>query len=158
MRLRYLGYAGFIAIGMGLAALPVFGAATVTSFPSTMAAFVAIHNLLAGTLTVSGTVSTSPLAVAIAATTTTLSANTSAQLVNTAASQPRKSICIHNTGAGRVNLNFGGAATVGTGIALESGGSAGAQGGGYCWTDAVPTDAIHGISAAGTTVAVTVGN
>lgn len=141
------------------AALAGHAASTVTSFPSTASALVGIYNLLAGTLTVSGSLTTSTPAVSMTQTPAlTLSAGVDATLVADSATTPRKAICIQNIGTGTVNLAFGSAATAGQGMALDGATAAGGQGGAYCPDSAVPTNAIHGISAAGSKVAVTVGN
>jgi hypothetical protein len=67
----------------------------------------------------------------------------------------RRYLCLMNIGAGLVTLGFDQAAVAGTGWAMEGASGAGHQGGAMCWESAiVAASAVHGISAAGSTVVV----
>lgn len=70
-----------------------------------------------------------------------------------------KFLCLQNIGTGLVSLGFGAAVSAGAGWALNAAAGAGQAGGSICWdANAMPRGAIHGISAAGSSVAVLVGN
>lgn len=157
---KFRGMIAGVALGLLLGGgSSLYAASQVASFPSTDAALRSIYNVLASGIAVSGTTSASPSAVLMTQTPITLSANTDGLLVADAATTPRKHIIIMNIDTGRVTLNFGGAATVGAGITLDPAAVSGGQGGSYSWDGmTLPSNAIHGISSAGTRVAVTVGN
>lgn len=70
-------------------------------------------------------------------------------------SRSRRYLCLMNIGTGLVTLGFDQAAVAGAGWAIEGTSAAGHQGGSMCWESAtVAASAVHGISAAGSTVVV----
>ncbi len=73
-----------------------------------------------------------------------------------AANNARVSLTIQNTGTGSASINFGSAATAGSGLSLDPASAAGGQGGSRVWdgSDRIPSDAIHAISTAGTTLVI----
>ena len=91
----------------------------------------------------------------IVQTSVTLAAATpSGQIV--ASSNARVSLTIQNTGTGSASIGFGAAATAGAGLSLDPASAAGGQGGSRVWdgSDRIPSDAIHAISTAGTTLVI----
>jgi hypothetical protein len=67
----------------------------------------------------------------------------------------RRYLCLMNIGAGLVTLGFDQPAVAGSGWALESATTSGHQGGSMCWDGAaVAGNAVHAISAAGSTIVV----
>ncbi len=95
-----------------------------------------------------------PLGMALTVTTVTLTANASAQLIG--ANANRKYLAIWVTGSGNLNLGFGTAAVANVGVIYGPGGDA--IGREWGAATGVPTQAIYGISVAGTTVVVEEGN
>lgn len=97
----------------------------------------------------------SPAAVAYTDTVKSLSAASDTTLLSATAGL--KSVCLMNIGTNPATFTNGAsAAVVGNGQALSPAAGTGFQGGGYCFP-LPPTNAIHGISALGTTIIVTVG-
>jgi hypothetical protein len=97
-----------------------------------------------------------PASVSITQTVQTLTAATDAALTGTGGGI--RMLCIQNTGTGLVTLAFGGAATAGSGYALNAAAGAGQGGGAICWnSNSVPRDVVHAISAAGSVVVTLVG-
>lgn len=89
-------------------------------------------------------------------TVTTLNAAQDATL-GTAAG--RTYLCLMNIGTGRISLGFDQAAVDGSGWALAAATAAGNQGGSQCWeSGVVASNAVHAISAAGSTVVVLEGH
>jgi hypothetical protein len=66
----------------------------------------------------------------------------------------RQYLAVVNTGIGRVNLNFGVAAVVDTGMPLDAATVQGDPGGSFIMENRVSTQAIHAISQAGSTLVV----
>lgn len=156
---RYRGLLAGLALGLLLGTGGQLFGGQVASFPSTEAALRSIYNRLDAGLSVTGSTSAQPQSVAITQITPTLSAGIDATIVADATTTPRKHISIMNISTGAVSLNFGSAATAGQGITLGPAAADGGQGGGYSFDGmTVPSNAIHAISAAGTRLAVIVGN
>lgn len=145
------------AAALGVALLLAGGAAgAATNFVSTMQVLTAIYNLLAGGISVTMSSTSSP--VTIVQSETVLAPATDATIVPASTATPRKYLCLQNIGANPVNLAFDTAATAGQGLTLDPAAS-GSQGGSVCWeSGTVPSNAIHGISTAGSTVVTLVGN
>lgn len=98
-----------------------------------------------------------PVGMQIRQTVVSVPANTDTLLV--AANPMRKYLAIVNIGTGAGTWGFDQAAVVNSGYPLTAAAAAGAQGGGLVWeAGVVPLNAIHLISAAGTTVAVLEGS
>jgi hypothetical protein len=67
----------------------------------------------------------------------------------------RRYLCVMNIGTGLVTLGFDATAVAGSGWALEGAATSGHQGGSMCWDGAaVAGNAVHAISAAGSTLVV----
>lgn len=75
------------------------------------------------------------------------------------ASNARVSLTIQVTGTGAASIGFGSPAAAGTGLSLDAASGAGGQGGARVWdgTDRIPSDAIHAISTAGSTLVIVEG-
>lgn len=97
-----------------------------------------------------------PTAVMVTQTVQTLVAATDAALTGTG--RGIRMLCVQNIGTGLVSLGFGAAATASQGYALNAAAGAGQAGGTVCWTgQTVPSDVVHAISTAGSTVVTLVG-
>ena len=94
-----------------------------------------------------------PTGMSIVQTVVTLTATVDAVLV--AANPNRKYLALCNVNTGLVTLAFDKAAVAGSGWPLGEAGSAGDQGGAIVFeSSGVTTQAVHGISTAGSTVVV----
>jgi hypothetical protein len=114
-----------------------------------------------GNVTVSGSVTTTPVSTASQTTNTITSVSASAaSAVLITANASRKSLSFMNTGPSPVTITTANPAVFGAGYVLASGGSAGSQGGSQQYDSKVPTNAYYVICAAGltSTVAVEEGN
>jgi hypothetical protein len=142
-----------------LCAVGAAAAQTVTGFASTMQALVGIYNLLAGTLTVSGSVS--PLPINATGNYSPATVGTSAStIVATAGGNARYLVDIINlSGSATVCLDVGGTATI-SGSTCAAGEIPLAPGARQTWPQGaagfVPSDAISAIASASAT-AMTVG-
>ena len=97
--------------------------------------------------------STLPRGMSVKQTVVTLTAATDTTLA--AANPLRKYLAVCNINTGLVSLAFDKAAVAGQGWPLSGASSAGDQGGAMIWeSSAVTTQALHGISTAGSTVVV----
>lgn len=152
--MRIFRLAAALLVAGALIVVGARAAPTVTGFASTMQALTGIYNLLAGTLTVAGSVSQTPLNGTGSYSPATVGA-TAATIVAAAGANARAFVDVVNlSGSATVCLSVGGTATI-SGSTCDAGEFPLAPGARATWPQGgstfVPADAISAIASASAT-------